>query len=118
MNNSISLQQAIDMTKLFREQKDNIVNPDMIGKNVILTCETFDRAIFDSILSQTGCVGMRIYSGLNPNLSLRSIIVGVDDQNKDMLPDNAFAIGGDGRSIGEDGQPCPPYCPPSSPLNP
>lgn len=120
MNNSISLQQAVDMTTRYRQEKDNIVNPNLIGQNIIPVCETFDREIFDAILEETGCVKMRIYSGLNPQLQLRAIIVGVNDKDEDILPSSASSLSTDGDPvyIGEEGQVCPPTCPPPSHLNP
>jgi hypothetical protein len=114
MNNEISLQQAIDMTTRFREQNASG------GKMVIPNCETFDRAVFDQILGQTGCVKMRIYSGLDTDFGYRAIIVGVNDKDEDILPPSttlSTVTDGNG-TIGEDGMTCPPYCPPSSPLNP
>jgi hypothetical protein len=119
MNNSISLQQAIDMTTLFRAEKDNIVNPKFIGQNILPVCQTFDRAVFDAILAEQGCVKMRIYSGLTPKLQLKAIIVAVNDQDEDILPSATSTLSAtDGIFIAEDGQPCPPYCPPPSHLNP
>jgi hypothetical protein len=118
MNNVISLQQAIDMTTLFRDQKDKLVHPDLIGKDILATCETFDRAAFDQVLSQTGCLKLRIYSGLTPGLQLRTIIVGVNDKDEDMLPAADVSVSGKGDIIIEEGTVCPPVCPPPSPLNP
>jgi hypothetical protein len=114
MNNVISLQQAIDMTTRFRDQNNSG------GKYSVFNCETFDRAVFDQILSQTGCVKMRIYSGLDENNVYHAIIVGVNEKDEDMLPTELNStVTGDGKNtIGEDGITCPPYCPPPSPLNP
>lgn len=117
MNNSISLQQAIDMTKLCRSQKGNIIKPEYAGQNLILISETFDRAIFDAILGETGCVKMRIYNGMNADLQLKAIIVGVNDQDQDILP-SSLTLSDEEIYIGEEGQSCPPICAPPSPLNP
>ena len=122
MNNVISLQQAIDMTTLFRKQRDGLINPNLAGKNILPNSETFDRAVFDKILSQTGCVGVRIYSGLTVDLMRKSIVVGVNEKDEDMLPASLSLTSPNGdaeeETIGEEGQPCPPFCPPPSPLNP
>jgi hypothetical protein len=121
MNNSISPQKAIDMTTLFRNEKDNIVNPNLIGQNILPLCETFGREIFDAILAEPGCVKMRIYSGLNTDLQLRSLIVAVNDKDEDILPSlttDGLLDPGETIFIGEDGQACPPSCPPPSYLNP
>lgn len=113
MNNVISLQQAIDMTTRFRNQ----TTAD--GKMDIPRAETFERAIFDQILSQPGCVKIRIYSGLDEKMGYRLIIVGVNDKDEDMLPVSLSATETDGgNTIGEDGMTCPPYCGTTSPLNP
>lgn len=113
MNNVISLQQAIDMTTRFRDQNKSG------GKMDIPQSETFDRAVFDLILAQEGCVKIRIYSGLDEKMGYRAIIVGVDEKDEDMLPalESSQLAAGD-KTIGEDGMTCPPICPPPSPLNP
>jgi hypothetical protein len=120
MIHSITLQQAIDMTTLFRDQLNNIVNPRYIGQDIIARCETFDRTIIDAILAETGCVKLRVYSGLNADLHLKVIIVGVDDQDKDILPTAARLADGEEIYIAEEGISCPPYCrpDPNPPLNP
>lgn len=114
MNNVISLEQAIEMTTRFREQNG------AGGKMSIPNCETFDRAAFDQILSQTGCVKMRIYSGLDADMGYRAIIVGVNEKDEDMLPSSTTSTISTEEDpiIIEDGLTCPPYCPPPSHLNP
>ena len=112
MNNVITLQQAIDMTTAFRNNAGGLA-----PKLPIPRCETFDRAAIDQILSQAGCVKIRIYAGLNKSLEYRSIVVGVNDKDEDMLP-AATDTSGDGNIISEDGITCPPFCPPPSSLNP
>jgi hypothetical protein len=118
MNNVISLQQAITMTTAFREQKDQIVNPDLAGKNILPNYETFDRQAFDKVLSQSGCVQLRVYYGLNENQQLRAIVVGVNEKGEDMLPSEESTDDDEGNTIVEDGFTCPPICGGISPLNP
>lgn len=113
MNNVITLQQAIDMTTLFRNQA-GIIAP----KLPIPRSETYDRAAIDQILAQPGCVKIRIYAGLNKGLQYRSIIVGVNDKDEDMLPTATTSTLDGGNTISEDGITCPPFCPPPSDLNP
>jgi hypothetical protein len=118
MNHAISLPQAIEMTTAFRNQKDKILNPALAGKNILPTCETFDRAIIDTLLAQPGCVRIRIYYGLQKDLSLHAILVGVNEKDEDMLPSGDSGEGDEeGGSIAEESIPCPPTCPPPSPLN-
>lgn len=116
MNNTISLEQAVAMTTLFRSQKENILQPVHQGKNILPRCESFDRAAFDKVLSQPGCTGIRIYFGMTKDLQVRTILVGVNSKNEDMLPMSSTAD--DDGIIIEEGGVCPPLCPPPSALNP
>lgn len=115
MNHSITLEKAITMTSLYRSNKEQILKTEFAGKNILSYAESFDRAIFDRILSQTDCEGIRIYFGMNPDLQLRVIAVGFNSNNEDILPASETL---DEELIAEDGNVCPPLCPPKSPLYP
>lgn len=114
-NHSIPLSQAVAMTKLYRSHRDNILKPEYQGQNLLLTCETFDRAAFDTLLAEPGCEKIRIYFSMNEKLQVVAIVVGVNAAGEDLLPTET----GDGNDyeIIEDGLPCPSWCPPPSPLN-
>ena len=118
MDNTITLDQAVSMTTLFRTQKEIILQPKLQGKNILPLCESFDRAAFDKVLSQPGCTGIRIYLGMTPDLQVRTIIVGVNANNEDILPKSTPSTAEDEGTIIEEGLSCPPTCPPPSPLNP
>jgi hypothetical protein len=115
MSQFITLQQAIEMTTLYRQNKDQMLAAAFKGKDILPVCETFDRQTFDKILSLPDCQKIRLYLSMDKDLKLRMVIVGVNSKDEDILPP---ATADDGGSIGEQGLPCPPYCPPSSPLNP
>lgn len=124
MNNTIGLDQAIKMTTLLRQHRDRITAPDIVGKPLIPVCETYDRAAFDKLLSDSACRKIRIYYGMNDDLQLRAVIVGVNEMDEDILPasgtnsaDGSKVEGDDGTII-EDSITCPPICPKPSPLNP
>ena len=107
-NHFISLDKAKAMTALYRSQNENILAAPYQGKNILSTCETFDRSAFDALLSEIDCAGIRIYFGMTDELKIRVIAVAVDKGNKDILPlmrDNSDAY------IVEEGRPCPDYCP-------
>ena len=126
MNNLISLDQAIDMTTLYRAQKDNILNEAFKGKNILPISETFDRAAFQAILDQPNCVSVRIYNSMSEDLIIRSIIVGVDSNNEDLLPESSDPLKIKMKAAASELPPpivevgiiCPPACPPPSKLNP
>ncbi len=114
----ITLQQAIDMTTLYRKQKEEILQPEYRGKNILANCETFNREAIDYLLAEKECAGIRIYYGMDAELKVHAIMVGVNAANEDLLPDFTEAPGDEGYKITEDGQRCPDDCPPSSALNP
>jgi hypothetical protein len=67
----------------------------------------FGRNIFDKILAQPGCVGVRYYYGKKDDGSAAVILVGVDSGGNDLTQG----------ILGDDAKPCPPWCPVASPLN-
>lgn len=86
----ITLTQASAWTANYR----NSANPDSVhaqfyGKNKLKT-----------ILNQTGCVGIRIYKGIDDNGAPVLILVGTDANENDMTSGYILE-----RGIG-----CPPYC--------
>lgn len=120
MNHFISLERAIQMTTTFRESKDKVLAVDFKDLDILPTAETFDRAAFDKLLSQSGCQKLRIYYGMDAELRVHAIVVSVDSDDKDMLPSVASTVTSeeDDNVIVEVGQRCPPDCEPSSSLNP
>lgn len=135
----IPLDKAKKMTKFFRDHRGQNNIPGQLG-TIVPICETFDRAGFDALLAQPGCVGVRIYYGMDDTLGLHAIIVGVDAENRDILPagtttttlstttmstatteptttDGGTTSGDETGIILDEGIRCPPTCPPPSELN-
>lgn len=106
----ISLQNAIDMTSTFRDEKENILIQSLRGQNILPICETFDRSAFDTLLAQSGCEAIRVYFSMDSSLKVKLVIVGVDGNKADILTSSD-------EKITEDGQRCPDICPPGSALN-
>lgn len=117
VNHFISLGTAVNMTSKYRDEKENILLPQYRNQNVLLISETFDRGAFDALLAQEGCAGIRIYFGMESGVQVRSLFVGVNAANEDMLPADLETLSDDNHIV-EVGQPCPVLCPPPSPLNP
>jgi hypothetical protein len=115
MSHFISLQDAIDLTVQFRTSREAVLASLYQDQNILPLSETFDRAAIDTLLAQTGCEKMRIYYGMTEDYQLHAVLVGVDENNEDMLAENLLESEED--ILLEKGFRCPEICPPSSPLN-
>ncbi len=114
----ISLAKAIEMTSLFRAEKENILATVYQNQNILPLSEAFNRNAFDTLLAEEGCQGLRIYMGMDEELKIHAIIVGVNENNEDILPAVAAnLIATSGVVIAEEGQRCPVICPSASVLN-
>ena len=91
----IPLSQAIEMTSLYRSQRENILaTPYQI------------------------CEAIRIYFGMDETFKVKVIIVPVDENAEDILPVTTEQTDSEtSEDIVEEGHRCPPACPPPSPLN-
>jgi hypothetical protein len=118
-NHFISLQQAIDLTTRFRKEKENVMIESMRGQKILPVCETFERNAFDSLLRQSDCQKLRFYLGMDETMKVKIVAVGVDSSDKDILPSLSKSSSSESAEEGviEDGQRCPDFCPPPSPLN-
>ncbi len=67
----------------------------------------FGKNIFDKILSQPGCVGIRCYYGKADDGTSNLVLVGVDGGGNDITSG----------ILGDIGWPCPPFCGAPSQLN-
>ncbi|MCC6317027.1 MAG: hypothetical protein IT361_04975 [Gemmatimonadaceae bacterium] len=110
-NQRISLGTAIDLTK--RHQR---ASPASEKAGFF-----FAKGIAD-LLAQPEVYGMRVYHGLDAKGRYRMVLVGVDRAGNDIVrTKKVLASGAVARSFGDavllDGHwPCPPFCPPDSPL--
>jgi hypothetical protein len=79
----------------------------------------FETVAFTNLLAQPGCAGIRIYLGMNDDMSWTYVMVAVDAKGSDIISANARANGqnADGSGLEEMPPPCPPDCDVSSPLN-
>jgi len=118
MSQFISITEAIDMTTLYRANRELILTQSAKNKQILPTCESFSLAVVNQVLTQAGCQGLRVYYGMDPSLKLHAILVGYDSQDRDMLPPLNTEAEDSGGPIVERGTRCPDICPPPSPLNP
>ena len=100
----ISLNEAIEMTTLYRQKKVSNQIQEQKGKVLPALSETFEASDLLAFLSRPGVKALRVYYGMSSDLQLRLILVGVNENNEDIL---------EGReAILERGILCPPLCPP------
>lgn len=116
----ISIQTAATMTASYRSNRETILASIYKNQDILPLSETFNRDLFDELLSKTGCEGIRIYYGMDEYLKVHAIIVAVDEDNNDILPQPTNGEEEEEEEedfIGEEGQRCPNLCPPTSSLN-
>lgn len=122
MSQFISLEQAVQMTTSYRENRNKILNPEYAGATILPNAETINRSFFDQLLAQNGCEAIRIYYGMDAELKVHAVIVGVNGKNEDMLPPvssiSRSTENNDNFKIIDRSDRCPDICPPESPLNP
>ena len=109
----ITLQQAIDWTTSWRN------TPATNARAFLIPIEALEGAVA-AIKSQGADAMARAYLGVD-NGEEKLIIVGTMKNSNgvyvDLLPSLESEEGGNGNSIWDFSQPCPPKCDPNSPLN-
>ncbi len=116
-SHEISLQTAIDMTTLYRDYRETILASNYQDLDILPLSETFNRDAIDQLLAATGCAGIRLYFGMDEDKKVHAVIVAVNSSNEDLLPASSQLTEEEEAIILEQGQRCPPACPPASDLN-
>jgi len=116
-NGFISLQQAIDMTTRYRQNKSAVIDPAYSGNDILSICNTFNKADIEALLAKPECAAIRLYYGMNEDLQVRPMLVAVDKNDNDILPPDAVDDGAIGEFIADNTVFCPPICPKTSVLN-
>ncbi len=92
----ISLTTASGMTATFRRNFPNATKAVYYTNNV-----------YTDIMSQTGCVGIRIYNAVDASGNMTNVLVGVDANGNDLYNGKVY----------DSGILCPPTCGVLNPLN-
>lgn len=92
----ITLTDAAKMTADFRAKFPNET------KAVYYTID-----VYNDIMSQKGCVGIRIYNGIDSSGTITNVLVGVDANGNDLYQGKVY----------DSGIKCPPRCGVNNPLN-
>ena len=117
MSNFITLTIAKQVTLSYRQNKETILATTYQNQNILALSETFSRTDIELLLNQSGCMGIRIYPGMDTSDKVHAILVGVNENDEDMIvPDNQLLSEDDGLIL-ERGVRCPEDCPPESDLN-
>ncbi len=112
----ISLEEAVAMTTAFRENNQALLKPEFQDKATLPFSETFNREVFDDLLAQAGCEGIRFYYGLDTDSKVHLVAVGVNADNEDIIAASTAPLPADSLLF-ENGIRCPTECPPASVLN-
>jgi hypothetical protein len=80
-----NLEEAIEMTRAFRANKENILEPNYRHQDILPICETFSRDAFDGLLNLPGSRKIRIYYGMDKYSKIRLIPVAVNANDEDIL---------------------------------
>lgn len=100
-NHDIDLDDAAKLTKNYRDTFSSRTDITFIK------AEYFGKSAVTNMLAQDGCVGMRIYYGLDEEDVPKLVLVGVDSSGNDMVEG----------TILEMGHLCPPSCSTNNALN-
>lgn len=114
MSEFIGITEAAGMTSQFKTNRNVILGSGYQNLDLLPINETFTKTQVISMLDNTGCEGLRVYYGMDAENKLHVLLVGVDSENKDILPENEEP----GNFILERGVRNPPTPTPSSLLNP
>jgi len=120
MSHFISLAEAKKRITSYKAKRKDLLDAKYKDKDkkVLPTCESFERDAIESLLKKPNCKGIRIYYGLKNDEELHAIIVGYDENNKDILPaSRTETTEGEEGEIVDNSTRCPIYCPPPSELN-
>lgn len=91
----ITLEDGADMTSRYRDQNPGETKGHFFGKDIL-----------HEILKQDGCMGIRMYYGVDKDGNKELVIVGADEAEDDML-----------ELVADLSRPCPNRCGSSNALN-
>lgn len=111
-SNLVPVSRAKEMITKYRENKNTILASEYKDSAVLATSETFNAEDVRLLLSQEGCVGFRVLYGMDNELKVHSILVGVDKEGQDIIIKNiGSGLKDDEGYVVEESTRCPPLCP-------
>lgn len=115
MSHAISLDEAKEMISFYKANREEILADEYKGRDILAYSEAFDVDAILTLIANTLCRKMRIYYGMDNAKKVHAILVAVDGNGKDILPNDP---GVPTPMIVEDAIRCPDQCPAASDLNP
>ena len=104
------------MKQAYADNKNSILQPPFQGSEFLCISELFNIDAINTLAAVDACAGMRIYYGMDPEKKVHAMMVAVGQDGRDILPDaqaaKFAAASGTKPPIVEEGQRCPPSCPP------
>ncbi len=71
----------------------------------------YGKEILTKILNRPGCMGIRIYYGIDDSAKKQLILIGADEKGKDLWPSSSTGkLKGTNVDGADQGVPCPPWC--------
>lgn len=115
----IPVSRGAQMTARYRKEKKRILKGEFADSDILPISETFEKAAIERLLAQPGCTALRVYYSMDEELKVHALLVGVDAENRDILPASTetATLTEEGEVLDE-AKRCPNDCPPSSPLYP
>ncbi|MEM8566592.1 MAG: hypothetical protein AAGF85_09025 [Bacteroidota bacterium] len=98
----ITLEQAKRWTKRYRDENEGAVKAQFFG------CEHIQK-----ILDEPGCMGIRVYYGIDDEGNPKLMLVGAKSDQNNILPTSEGKDGDEGIIL-DDGANCPDQCPTGS----
>ncbi len=108
MSHFITRGKAKDMILLYKEMKDKILTATYLGREILASCETFERSAIVGLMAQNNCSGLRIHYGMDSDFKIHAIMVAVDDNGDEIIPIDPDESN---EQIVENGTRCPTVCP-------
>ncbi|MFM7770628.1 MAG: hypothetical protein ACKO8Q_08730 [Bacteroidota bacterium] len=110
-SNLVPVRKAKEMIAIYSANKNNILASEYRDSEILATSETFNADDVRLLLSQPDCVGFRVLYGMDSELKVHSILVGVDGNGNDIVIKNLESgVKEEEGYVIEDANRCPPSC--------
>ena len=110
MENLLPFTDAKSMVKTYLENKSTVLKPEYLERNVLSNTITYGVEAFKNLVNNPNCSQIRMYFGMNDQLEITGIFVGVDSEGNEILIQNQANIDDNTEYALDEGLRCPPTC--------